>query len=119
MTRRYLHSDEQGRPHAAWSWPSSGDAARVWEAEAGTFGWDIPVVGATVMQPLRFPGQFYDKETEAWTTVSGTDVIRRPGLCDNRYRVYDGLTGTYLQVDPELDDTWDGYGYAKMNPIRY
>jgi len=117
VTRRYLHSDEQGRPHAAWSWPSTGDTARVWEAEAGTFGWDIPVVGATVMQPLRFPGQFYDKETEAWATVSSVDVIRRPGLCDNRYRVYDELTGSYLQSDPELDVTWHAYAYAQQDSV--
>ena len=113
-TRRYLHSDEQGRPHAAWSWPASGDGSRVWEAEAGTFGWDVPTVGATIFQPLRFPGQHYDVETEV---RDGSNSLKRPGLADNRKRGYDVLVGAYLQVDYFVTSTWEAYIYAAANPV--
>jgi len=29
------------------------------------------------------------------------------------------MTGTYLQADPRVADSWDAYVYARSNPIRY
>lgn len=115
---RYLHADEQGRPHALWNWPPSGSTSRVWEVEAGLFGWDIPTVGGTLYQPLRFPGQKYDADTEAQTVAGGGGkLVLRAGLTDNQYRVYDSFAGTYLQVDEEVGRTWSSYGYTDDQPV--
>jgi RHS repeat-associated protein len=115
-TRRYLNGDEQGRPLAAWSWPSSGNATRVWEVDPGLFGWDEVTVGPDIYQPIRFPGQLYDEDTEAFKDDSGA-VLVRPGICYNRYRSYDSFTGTYLQVDPLVGTTWNAYVYGEQSPI--
>lgn len=61
----------------------------------------------------------HNPETEAWARwYSGAwqEGVRRPGLADNRYRVYDSLSGTYLQADPKQVETWDSYGYAESSP---
>jgi hypothetical protein len=43
--------------------------------------------------------------------------MARPGLSDNRYRTYDPFSGTYLQVDAAVDQTWTPYVYAEHNPV--
>jgi RHS repeat-associated protein len=118
-TRRYLASDEQNRPLAAWSWPSSGDTARVWEVDPGLFGWDEVKVGTGVYQPIRFPGQLYDDDTESYstTTYCVSAFLKRPGVAYNHHRSYDSFTGTYLQVDPKVDDTWEPYTYVGQDPV--
>jgi hypothetical protein len=47
-TRRYFHADDINRPLQAWSWPTSGDASRVYAIQPDAFGWDD-----------RFQGSFY------------------------------------------------------------
>ncbi len=41
----------------------------------------------------------------------------RPPLHENRHRYYDPYTGTYLQVDPRVEDTWEAYNYVSQNPV--
>jgi hypothetical protein len=41
----------------------------------------------------------------------------RPALHENRARYYDPFTGTYLSVDPRVEDTWEAYNYAEQNPV--
>ncbi len=121
VEREYLYSDERNRPHAAWSWPTtSANPTRVWEVEAGLFGWDVPLpAGNGFYQPLRFPGQYYDAEIEAVTlSASGARQLVRPGLADNRFRVYDSFTGSYLQVDPLVASTQTSYTYAHNDPVN-
>lgn len=115
LTRRYVHADELGRPLEVWSWPTSGDASRVWAINPDVFGWDEILVGASVYQPLRFPGQYYDEETIAWED-NGDDPAR-PALHYNWHRTYDPFTGTYLQVDPMVEDTWEAYTYVSQDPV--
>ncbi len=68
--------------------------------------------------PLRFPGQLYEAETESWgNTYSWRLDVIRPGLHENRFRTYDPFTGSYLQVDPKVDDTWEAYRYAGQDPV--
>ncbi|WP_187363519.1 RHS repeat-associated core domain-containing protein [Massilia frigida] len=52
---------------------------------------------------LRFPGQYYDRETN---------------LHYNYYRDYDPQTGRYVQSDPiGLDGSINTYSYTDGNPI--
>jgi RHS repeat-associated protein len=113
-TRRYLHADELNRPLEAYSHPSSGNTERVWAINPDLFGWDDVIEGASVYQPLRFPGQLVEPETTAWVDFGDP---ARPPLHDNHYRVYDPFTGMYLQTDPEIARTWSSYGYAENDPV--
>lgn len=126
VSRRYLHADDQARPRDAWSWPvGSVSTSNVWRINTGLFGQDTITAGASVFQPLRFPGQIYDRESEAVNLIyTGGDVgywtgaMVRPGLSDNRFRAYDSFTGTYLQIDPLATETWDSYGYSSQDPVN-
>ena len=76
----------------------------VWSGEYDAFGncQEIkPEVGG-IDNPLRFPGQYYDKET---------------GLYYNLNRYYDPKIGRYLQTDP-AGDSLNPYVYAAANPVN-
>ncbi len=123
-TKRYIHSDDQHRPMEVYTWPNNwSNSQRKWASSGDLFGWDQVLYsggggGGNVYQPLRFPGQYWDEETQAWGEYdTGSLIVVRPGLHENRYRTYDPFTGTYMQVDPEVDSTWEAYSYAGQNPV--
>ncbi|MBT0962731.1 RHS repeat-associated core domain-containing protein [Denitromonas iodatirespirans] len=85
------------------------DATRAprWRWTSPPFGEVLPEddpsgLGAVTFN-LRFPGQYYDKET---------------GLHYNWNRYYDPGTGRYVQSDPiGLQGGWNTYGYVGGNPV--
>ncbi|WP_323002988.1 RHS repeat-associated core domain-containing protein [Denitromonas sp.] len=87
------------------------DATRAprWRWTSPPFGEVLPEddpsgLGAVTFN-LRFPGQYYDKET---------------GLHYNFNRYYDPGTGRYLQSDPiGLQGGWNTYAYVDGNPVSY
>ena len=87
------------------------DATRAprWRWTSPPFGEVLPVddpsgLGAVTFN-LRFPGQYYDKET---------------GLHYNWNRYYDPERGRYDQSDPiGLNGGWNTYGYVGGNPLSY
>lgn len=113
-TKRYVATDETGRPMEMWSLPPAGDSARVWAIDPSAWGFDTNLVGVTVFQPILFAGQYQDTETASYL-ASGT--LQRPALALNGYRTYDPFTGSYLQVDPLVPRTWSSYGYVDSNPV--
>jgi RHS repeat-associated protein len=114
-SRRYVGTDESGRPIDMWSWPASGSASRVWAINPSAWGMDTNLVGPTVFQPILFAGQYQDTETIAWQNDGATP--HRPGVALNGFRTYDPFTGTYLQVDPLAPATWSSYVYVESNPV--
>ena len=81
-----------------WRW--EGEAFGETEAQEDPDG-----DGNTTTINLRFPGQYYDKET---------------GLHYNWFRDYNPQTGRYRQSDPiGLDGGLNTYGYAYQNPLMY
>lgn len=100
-----VHADHLDAPRAVvdgagavrWKWLS--DPFGVYVADENPSG-----LGAFAM-PLRFPGQYFDRET---------------GLHYNWYRDYDGSVGRYTQSDPiGLDGGINTYSYALNQPTRY
>src|SRR5687767_6478143 len=69
----------------------------------------------TVFQPILFAGQYQDQETAAFQNDGST--AHRPGLALNGFRTYDPFTGSYLQVDPVVQETWNTYVYVDSNPV--
>ncbi|MEJ1970019.1 MAG: RHS repeat-associated core domain-containing protein [Rhizomicrobium sp.] len=66
------------------------------------FGNEASVTG-TLTNPLRFPGQYQDTETN---------------LAQNWFRDYDSTIGRYAESDPVgLWGGMDTYGYASSNPL--
>ena len=84
----------------------------VWRANFDPFG-KAAVTLETQQLNLRFPGQYYDAETEfAGMSGSGTHY--------NVFRDYDPSTGRYLQSDPiGLAGGLNTYAYANNNPVRF
>jgi hypothetical protein len=96
-SKRYVATDETGRPMEMWSWPSSGNATQVWAINPSAWGFDTNLVGPNVFQPVLFAGQYQDTETVALLSDGAT--VHRPGLVLDSERTYDAFTGSYLQVD--------------------
>lgn len=101
----YIHTDHLGTPRAAttpggdvvWNWISSpfGDTAP---------NEDVDGDGNTFTLNLRFPGQYFDEETE---------------LHYNYFRDYDPGTGRYVQSDPiGLQGGLNIYAYVGDNPLK-
>lgn len=75
-----------------------------WKGEYDPFGMVTETV-STVEQNIRFPGQYFDSETE---------------LNYNYFRTYDPNTGRYVESDPiGILGGLSTYGYSYQNPIRY
>lgn len=94
----WLLADHLGTPIAA-----TDEAARVvWRSDFDAYGALADEQGV-FLQPLRFPGQYFDAET---------------GLHDNLLRTYDPASGRYLEPDPlGLAAGFDPFAYADGNPL--
>ncbi|MDP2276020.1 MAG: RHS repeat-associated core domain-containing protein [Archangium sp.] len=114
------------KAHAWSSWQYSGTNSWTiaWTMNAADYGFDIEAYEIQAKQtgtwwawtPLRFPGHYYDKETE---------------LNENWHRYYDPFSGRYLSPEPMLQKpayvrlrASDGqamatYAYAGNNPVRW
>lgn len=102
----YIQTDHLNTPRVilnnanipVWRWDNS-DAFG-----AGLPNEDPDKDGKNFEYNLRFPGQYYDKET---------------GLHYNYFRDYDPGTGRYLQSDPiGLQGGLNTYGYVVGNPVN-
>lgn len=101
-----VHSDHLGTP------TKLTDSAKrvVWSATnrgfgEGIYNTDPDADGRKVDMPLRYPGQYFDKES---------------GLHYNYFRYYDPTVGRYITSDPiGLAGGVNTYGYAGGNPLLY
>jgi RHS repeat-associated protein len=114
-TRRYVGTDETGRPLDMWTWPSSGNGSRIWAVDPTAWGIDTNKVGPTVFQPFLLIGQYSDPEVAALENDGTT--VHRAGVALTGLRTYDPITGGFLQHDPIADQTRSVYGYADSNPV--
>lgn len=93
----YIHSDHLNTPEMV----TDADRSVVWKSNRTPFGVESPEI-ATIEQPFRFPGQYYDAET---------------GLYYNLNRYYHPGLGRYITSDPiGLGGGVNTYGYAGQNP---
>jgi len=106
QTMYFVHSDHNGTPQVL----TDKDQNIVWKVESQTpFGEtvvseDPDEDGERITFNLRFPGQYYDKET-------GTNY--------NYFRTYDPSLGRYVQSDRlGLLDGSNTYSYVHSNPIN-
>ena len=94
----YYHNDHLGTPQMM----TDNQANLVWQANYTPFG-EANIVVETVTNNIRFPGQYYDEESE---------------LHYNYFRDYDPELGRYTQSDPiGLVGGINTYGYAYQNPV--
>lgn len=95
----FYHTDHLGTPIVM----TNGAGALAWKAEYRPFGdlWTLPA--SSVANNLRFPGQYFDEETE---------------LHQNWFRTYEPPVGRYREGDPVgLETDLNIYGYAGQNPL--
>ncbi len=100
----YAYSDHLNTPRVIVN--AAGDARWRWIAEpfGTTAAETIPNSLENLIVNLRFPGQYFDKES---------------GLRYNYFRDYDGTTGRYVQSDPiGLDGGVNTYAYVGGNPAQ-
>jgi len=77
----------------------------VWRTNYDPFGKAEIDASSSQSLNIRFPGQYYDQETE---------------LHNNYFRVYDPTTGRYITSDPiGLLGGLNTYGYATANPVKF
>ncbi|MCX4024712.1 RHS domain-containing protein [Endozoicomonas sp. SM1973] len=94
----YFQTDQVGAPTRM----VAANGKVVWSANYQSFGKAI-INKAEVDTPLRFPGQYHDKET---------------GLNHNYWRDYDPELGRYIESDPiGLGGGVNRYLFANANPI--
>ncbi len=95
----YFHNDHLGTPQVL----TDATQTVVWKAAYTPFGEAVTSI-ATVENPFRFPGQYYDAET---------------GLHYNYYRYYNPPIGRYLTPDPiGLDGGINEYIYVLNAPTN-
>jgi RHS repeat-associated protein len=105
--RRLTQSNKQ----VAWQWAFSafGDEQPTTAKNRFVDPSTTPNAGSTTVADvtfnLRYPGQYFDKESN---------------LHFNYFRSYDARTGRYTQADPiDLQGGWNKYGYVGGNPLGY
>jgi RHS repeat-associated protein len=81
------------------------DGQLLWSGNYQAFGQCQVDNSARITNPLRFPGQYWDEETE---------------LHYNQFRYYDPQTGRYLTKDPisYLSGDFNLYRYGKNDPVN-
>ena len=102
-TLHYLHSDHLYTTRFI----TNNNRNIVWRWEGQAFGESAVIEsdepGDKIAFNLRFPGQYYDDETNSYY---------------NYFRDYDASLGRYLQSDPiGLDGGVNTYGYVEGNPL--
>ena len=96
----YFHNDQLGTPQVV----TDSQQQVAWKGEYDPFGKVTETVNI-VEQNIRFPGQYFDSETE---------------LHYNYYRTYDPNNGRYIESDPiGLDGGINTYAYVMGNPISF
>ena len=96
----YYQNDHLGTPQRVLE--NSGRL--LWEARQTAFG-QTTVTTELIENNLRFPGQYYDAETDTHY---------------NYHRDYDPSLGRYLQKDPiGLEGGINTYAYVGGNPLKY
>ncbi|WP_196141198.1 LamG-like jellyroll fold domain-containing protein, partial [Aliikangiella sp. G2MR2-5] len=94
----FYHNSHLGTPEMM----TDANQNVVWQASYTPFGL-ATVTNETVVNNIRFPGQYYDAES---------------GLHYNYFRDYDPEIGRYIQSDPiGLNGGINTYGYVLQNPI--
>ena len=102
----FIHPDHLGTPRAL----SDSYGRTVWTWDGEPFGASEPDEdadgdGVKVTYNLRFPGQYYDRET---------------GMHQNYFRDYDPAIGGYVQSDPiGLNGGLNTYEYAFSSPLDF
>ena len=96
----YVHADHLGTPRAI----TDTREKVVWRWDSDPFGTTVPDSdGTRFVFNLRFPGQYYDKETN---------------LHYNYFRDYNPATGRYVESDPiGLRGGINTYGYVGASPV--
>ncbi|MBM3408244.1 MAG: hypothetical protein FJY25_13100 [Betaproteobacteria bacterium] len=95
----WLLSDHLGTPQVA----VDRTGRPVWRGRLGVYG-ELLEEHGDFHQPLRFSGQYHDRDT---------------GLIDNYQRTYDARRGRYLEPDPlGLAAGWNLYAYVSGNPVQ-
>ena len=96
-----LVTDHLGTPQMA-----GNDQGQItWKAVSESFGKTLPDTQNQITVNLRFPGQYFDAETNSHY---------------NYFRDYNPTTGRYLQRDPiGLDAGINWFGYVQGNPMIY
>jgi RHS repeat-associated protein len=96
----YYHNDHLGTPQML----TDSIKGIVWKAGYSAFG-ETNILIEAVENPLRFPGQYYDKET---------------GLHYNYFRYYGPRVGRYLTPDPiGLVGGINPFTYVANNPTNW
>jgi RHS repeat-associated protein len=97
----YYHNDHLGTSMLM----TDENQSVVWEGDYLPFGKAHSVTGS-VTNNLRFPGQYFDSETD---------------LHYNYYRDYNPVIGRYVEADPVGIEGGDNhlFVYVKNNPIRF
>jgi len=96
----YFHNDHLGTPQVL----TNDSQAISWKAVYTPFGDAVPSI-ATIENPFRFPGQYYDSET---------------GLHYNYFRYYNPQTGRYITPDPiGLEGGINLFAYVGGNPVNW
>jgi len=102
----YLHTDHLNTPRSASD--KTGEIVWNWKSDAfgqGKANRDVDGDGNKTVIRLRFPGQYYDRES---------------GLFYNHHRDYDPKLGRYIQSDPiGLNGGINRYAYVGNDPVNY
>ena len=101
----YVFSDHLGAPSVMIDKNNGGRWRWISEPFGTTTAEEAPGGLAPVALNLRFPGQYFDKES---------------GLSYNYFRDYDGTIGRYVQSDPiGLTGGMNTYAYVEGNPLSF